>query len=271
LSRNGLSRNGLSLTSFKSTDFQTWFNQDPASSNEVMTYIVKCAAPAGQSYSWKDKANGITYAWTGLLGLAPAWASGNPTTPAEEQVITACLAAHVNKFGMHVDLSVLGQGATGLPIPIGSNELATFSVNEGCFFGNVFADEGVYVGIDHPLWDASYSSARACAFDIFGVGPSADCPPINNVGPCGLICKKDPSGVYYTSCSTMVNGVWTSYLPITTRIQSSDVYRCGDGVCQFTESCGSGTSAASCQADCGLCPGTTTSTMTQQTKRQSQQ
>jgi hypothetical protein len=257
MSRNGMSRNGLSLTAFKSTDFQTWFNEDPASSNEVMTYTVKCAAPAGKSFTWKNPATGITYTWSGLLGLAPGWASGQATTEAEEQVITACLAAHVNKFGMHVDMSVLGESATDVPIPLGPNELTTFSTREACFFGNVFADEGVYVGLDHALWSSSYSSARACAFDIFGVGPSADCPPINNVGFCGLMCPRDPSGNYYSSCTIWVNGGWKTYLPITTRIRSSDVYRCGDGVCQFTEGCGTGTSAASCQADCGPCPGAT--------------
>jgi hypothetical protein len=256
ISRNGISRNGLSLSSFKTTEFQTWFNEDPATSNEVMTYIVKCAAPAGKSFTWKNPATGTGYTWSGLLGLAPVWASGKPTTELDEQAVTACLAAHVNKFGMHVEMSVLGKGATGVPIPVEPNELATFSTTEACFFGNLFADEGVFAGIDHPLWDSSYSSARACAFDIFGVGPSADCPPIDNVGYCGFICRRDPDGAYYASCSTWVNGAWKSYLPITTRIRSSDIYRCGDGVCQFTEQCGTGTAAASCQADCGVCPGT---------------
>jgi hypothetical protein len=256
MSRNGMSRNGLSLAALASTDFQAWFNEDPASSSEVMAYTVKCAAPAGKSFTWKNPATGVSYTWSGLLGLAPGWASGKATTTAEEQVITACLAAHVNKYGMHVDMSVLGKGATGVPILIESGELARFSTKEACFFGNVFADEGVFVGIDHPLWDRSHSSARACAFDILGVGPSADCPPINNVGLCGLMCLKDPSGSFYASCGAFVNGAWTTYLPITTRIQGSDVYTCGDGVCQFTESCGSGTTADSCQADCGVCKGT---------------
>jgi len=30
--------------------------------------------------------------------------------------------------------------------------------------------------------------------------------------------------------------------------------KCGDGICQFTESCGNGSSANSCKADCGTCP-----------------
>jgi hypothetical protein len=264
LALNGLALNGLAHNGLTSADFQTWFNADPATSAAVMTYVVRCAAPAGAAYSFTNPATGVSYSWVGSLGLAPGWASGLAATIAEEQVITACLAAHVNKYGMHVSMSVLGQGATGVPIPVGSNELATYSQREGCFFGNLFEGEGVYTGLDHSIWDKSYSSARACAFDIFGVGPSADCPPINNVGPCALICKKDPTGTYYTSCGTFVNGAWKSYLPITTRILPADVYRCGDGTCQFTEQCGTGTTADSCQADCGVCAsggaGSTTTT-----------
>jgi hypothetical protein len=275
LSRNGLSRNGLSRNGLLSAEFQSWFAVDPATSAAVMTYVVRCAAPAGQSYSFTSPTTGVTYTWSGSLGLAPGWASGLEATVAEEQVITACLAAHVNKYGRQVVISVLGQGATGVPIPTGKNELPTYSQREGCFFGNFFEDEGVFVGLDHQIWDHSYSSARACAFDIFGVGPSADCPPVNNVGPCWLLCKADPTGTYYTSCGVWVNGAWKSYLPITTRILPADVYRCGDGTCQFTEQCGTGTTADSCQADCGVCPtikasATTTTSKTTKTSENSQ-
>ena len=41
---------------------------------------------------------------------------------------------------------------------------------------------------------------------------------------------------------------------LTTRIRAQDVNRCGDGVCQFTEKCGSNNSYDSCSSDCGACP-----------------
>ena len=265
LAQNGLAQNGLAQNGLTSAAFASWFQAHPATAAEVMTYVVRCALPARQSLSFTDPATRVTYSWTGSLGLAPGWASGLPATIAEEQIITACLAAHVNKFGMHVEMSVQGLGATGVPIPVGKRELDTFAQREGCFFGNLFEDEGVYVGIDHPLWDASTSSSRACAFDILGIGPSADCPPINNVGPCALICRPDAGGTYYTSCGTFVGGAWRTYLPITTRISPADVYVCGDGVCQWSEQCGTGTTASSCLADCGACTdstGTSTTTKT---------
>ena len=37
------------------------------------------------------------------------------------------------------------------------------------------------------------------------------------------------------------------------RLREADVYRCGDGVCQFTESCGNGTQYDNCRSDCGRC------------------
>jgi hypothetical protein len=273
LARNGLARNGLARNGLLSAEFQGWFDEDPATSAAVMTYLVRCAAPARQTYTFTSPSTGVTYRWSGSLGLAPGWATGLEATVAEEQIITACLAAHVNKYGREVVLSVLGQGATGVPVPTGKTELATYSQREGCFFGNLFADEGVSVGLDHEIWDRATSSARACAFDIFGIGPSADCPPIDNVGPCWLSCKRDPTDTYFTSCGRWVSGAWKSYLPITTRILPADVYQCGDGVCQFTEQCGTGTTAASCLADCGDCSATkiatdaTTPTATKNTTR----
>jgi len=253
LARNGLALNGLALNGLLTAEFKTWFDGDPATSAAVMTYLVRCAVPARQSLTFTSPTTGVTYKWSGSLGLAPGWASGLEATIAEEQVITACLAAHVNKYGREVTISVLGSGATGVAIPVGKTELSTYAQREACFFGNLFEDEGIFVGLDHQIWSQSTSSARACAFDIFGVGPSADCPPINNVGLCMFMCKPDPSGSSYQSCGAFVNGAWKSYLPITTRILPSDVYQCGDGTCQFTESCGTGTTAASCQADCGDC------------------
>ena len=267
LAVNGLARNGLARNGLLSADFQSWFDGDPATSAAVMTYVVRCAAAAGQTYSYTSPTTGVTYSWSGSLGLAPGWASGLPATVAEEQVITACLAAHVNKYGVHVDISVQGLGATGVPIPVGASELSTYAQREGCFFGNLFTGEGVYAGIDHTIWNSGYSTVRACAFDILGIGPSADCPPVNNVGPCALICQADAKGNYYTSCGTWVNGAWRTYLPITTRILPADVYKCGDGACQFTESCGTGTTYNNCKADCGDCSVTPAAgTSTTQTK-----
>ncbi len=248
LSVNGLSVNGLSVNGLSSPSFQSWFDGDPATSDMVMKYVVRCAMPAGQSRTYTSAVTGLTYTWSGQLGLTPGWSTGQPATVAEQQLITACLAAHANKFGLHISLSVLGRDALGTPIPYSESELETYSENEACFFGNAFTHEGIFAANDRTFLLAKESTTRACG--LSAKNQSTDCPPLIHVGQCKDFCTLDPTKTFYTQCS--YNGV--TYLPITTRILPTDVYSCGDGVCQFTESCGTGSSYDSCRADCGTCP-----------------
>jgi len=249
LSQNGLSQNGLSQNGL-SSNFSTWFNQDPARSDVVMQYIVRCAVPSGQVRTWTNLATGVVYTWYGTFGLAPGWAGGAAATSAEQQLITACLAAHVNKYGVHVSISVQGKTSTGVAIPLESGELTTYSVKEACFFGNLFNNEGVFAGVDHSPWKTTFSSPRACAFDYKNVQSTTDCTPLYQAGDCATLCTLDSSKNFYTSCT--YNG--KTYKPITTRLLPTDVYKCGDGICQFTESCGTGTGSYASCSDCGPCP-----------------
>ena len=75
------------------------------------------------------------------------------------------------------------------------------------------------------------------------------CAPIQYAGNCRDLCQPDPTNTYYVSCT--VGG--KTYLPLTTRIQRNVEYTCGDGICQVTESCGTGTSWNDCALDCGPC------------------
>jgi len=249
LSLNGLSLNGLSLNGLSAPEFAAWFNKQPALSDMVMSYIVRCAAPLGEVRSYTDPETGKTYSWYGLLGLAPDWTSGSAATVAEQQVVSACLAAHANKYGVHIAISVLGRTAQGQAVPYTGWELATFSKREACFFGNLFTNEGIFVGNDQGLLTGAESSLRACALSPGPLQMENACPPMTPVGNCGLFCTLDASLTYYTSCT--YKGV--TYKPITTRMMPSDVYRCGDGVCQRTESCGLGVNYNNCSLDCGLC------------------
>jgi hypothetical protein len=247
LSQNGLSQNGLSQNGI-GTAFTTWFNQNTAQSDVVMSYLVRCAVPSGQTRTWTNPVTSVIYTWSGAFGLAPGWAGGAAATVTEQQLLTACLAAHVNKYGVHISISVQGRSSTSVAIPLEANELTTYSVKEGCFFGNLFNGEGVFVGQDHSAWSTKYSSARACALD-YKYGPSPDCAPLEVVGDCASSCTLDPSGNFYSSCT--YNG--KAYKPVTTRLRSQEIYRCGDGTCQFTESCGNGYDWDDCQSDCGRC------------------
>jgi len=236
LSRNGLSRNGLSRNGLLTADFTTWFNQDPAGSAEVMTYVVKCAMSRTQTLTYTSTA-GVSYTWPGNLGLAPVWSSGQLATTAEEQLVTACLAAHVNKFGINLDLSIRGYKTNGTAIPLDPGEETTFTEGEGCFFGNLFADQGVFVGYNNGTTSQTLSTPRGCAIES---GTAGDCPPLQNVAKCINICTRTSGQAPWQSCS--YNGV--TYKPISTYLKQSDVYVCGDGVCQFTES------QNTCSKDC---------------------
>ena len=249
LTLNGLTLNGLTLNGLMTSDFAAWFARDVALNNNLMKYVVQCALPTGESRTFQDQESGASYTWQGGLGLALGWARGESITEVEQQLVSACLAAHVNKFGMHVPLSVLGMNAQQEPIAYSRSELETFARRESCFFGNLFTGEGIFVGVDRDYLNESESSPRACGLTTQEGESASACSPMVHVNSCETLCTLDESGLFYTECS--YNG--QTYRPLTTRIRSDDVYACGDGVCQFTESCGLNDSASSCFSDCGAC------------------
>jgi len=251
LSLNGLSLNGLSLNGLSAAGFHTWFQQDPALHDTVMRYVVACAAPAGTSLLYTSPTTGDTYLWKGNLGLAPDWTQGEPATLTEQRIVSACLAAHANKYARNVSISIQGLSATGVAIPTSFLELLLYSEQEACFFGNLFSGEGLYVGNDgRPLNDRE-STARACALSTSRNLVSQECAPLVRVEQdCARFCTLDASRRFYVSCTH--DGI--TWPAITTRMLRSDIYTCGDGVCQHTERCGTRETYDNCGRDCGACP-----------------
>ena len=251
LSFNGLSFNGLSFNGLSSAAFASWFDSDPALADEVMHYVVRCAVPQGQTRTYTHARTGAAHTWTGLLGLAPGWAEGKPATVADQQVISACLAAHANPFGVSVPISVQGRDSAGLTIPSTSAELVAYSRPESCFFGNIFQGQGLYAGSQNPPLEPAQSTTRACAV-VDGSGmPRRTCAPIVYVGSCASACTPDgTTGLSFQRCAA--GGV--TFQPLTTRVRDADLAVCGDGTCQVTESCGASTAYNACAADCGACP-----------------
>ncbi len=247
LAFNGLAFNGLAFNGLSSAAFTSWFQSNPELANMVMKYTVSCAVPAGQVRTYTH--GGTTYKWYGSLGLAPGWANGSPATVAEQQIVSACLAAHGNKYGRSVLISLLGRSAQGQPIPTSSWELNAFPEREACFFGNLFTQEGIFVGNDRGMLNERESTARACALSSNASDARDACPPLVYIGSCQAVCTQDATHTSYVSCR--YNGI--TYQPITTRMRDQDIYRCGDGVCQFTESCGNGLQYDNCLLDCGDC------------------
>lgn len=270
LSLNGLSLNGLSLNGLSSSDFKAWFQREPESADTVMRYLVHCAVPSGQARTYGDARTGRTYSWAGGLGLAPDWAGGASATEREQQVVSACLAAHANKQGEHVPISVQGRGATGLRIPFTSEEMKDFKWKESCFFGNLFREEGLYIGRDKGRLKANQSTSRACSISAGRLDTPEDdeeddaadeetteeleqtrrrCTPLTYVGKCKHHCVLDETKDFYASCT--YNGV--TYQALSTRLRKDAIHKCGDGICQRGEACGSGKEFNNCEADCGTC------------------
>ncbi len=249
LTYNGLTYNGLTYNGLTNANFGAWFSQDRSLANEVMTYVVRCAMPANQTLTYTDPTTGQAYTWTGSLGLTPGWAGGALPTEQEQQIITACLAAHVNRHGQHVLFSLRGRNAVNVEIPTGITELLEFPRQEGCFFGNLFKGEGAYAGDDRRLLDVRESTTRACSLASTTSTSQSNCPPMAQLGTCATFCTLNSAKGYYTECT--YNGV--TYMPLTTRLQMLDIHLCGDLVCQMGESCGMGVSYDNCLLDCGPC------------------
>jgi hypothetical protein len=218
LSLNGLSANGLSANGLVNSAFTQWFTLDRTLANMVMSYVVRCAVPEGQTRSYTDAETGTTYTWTGGLGLAQNWANGNPANSDEQQLVTACLLAHVNQAGRHVSISVLGWNAWGNAIPFSSAELTEYPVREACFFGNLFTSNSLFFGVDQPINTEGEYHTRACGAPVSGSGPANQCAPLQFAGRCADICTLGTEPSFYSNCT--VNGV--SYRPITTRMMQAD-------------------------------------------------
>jgi len=249
MSVNGLAQSGLTATALGASAFRTWFEADPLLRSVTMKYLVRCAAPASRTFTFTSAVTGVTYSWPGNLGVAPGWVSGAPMSTAEQQLISACLAAHVNKFSLQIGIGVEGKAADGSALPMAAGELTTYALRESCFFGNLFTGEGIYAGIDHAAWGSRYSSPRACAFNYSSVGTDRDCSPIFVAGACSSLCKASADGISYDTCT--VNG--KTFRALTTRIATTTKSTCGDGRCDPQESCGTGTAWNDCALDCGAC------------------
>ena len=251
LSTNGLSTNGLSTNGMSTNGFSTWFLSNPASySDMVMKYVVRCAVPAGQSLSHTSA--GVTYTWPGNLGLAPVWASGQPIPLAEQELVSACLAAHANKYGVEVAISVRGFQSDGATqIAYAADENTNYSVKEGCFFGNLFDGSGVFSAYENSaLSSGANSSYRACAYGNRGVGQCQNLP--STAHQCSGICHQ-LAGAANTGIWNTCDWGGKTWRPITVRLLPTSVNVCGDGICQATETCFNKATGYGCQADCGKC------------------
>jgi len=145
---------------------------------KVLDYAVGCALASTQSITFTT--NGSTYTVAGEMGIAPGWVTAG-LSPAEASWVSACVLSRVNFAGVMVSISDRG-AATGLDAS--AAELAGYQVEEGAFWGNVFADLG-------PLAPYSCDGVDQAANDTYGDLPLRQCAqpdgvPGSNLSPCGM-------------------------------------------------------------------------------------
>ncbi|MEO8700653.1 MAG: hypothetical protein ABI867_11445 [Kofleriaceae bacterium] len=159
LAANRLAANSLEVQSLMSTD----------SGRDVMSYIVGCAMPTGQSLTLKDP-GGVSYTYPGWIGLAPAWATRVPTV-SERRWVTACLLARTNVYGIPVSISM--RSDTNLILSSAAAERLGYTQAEGAFYGDLFAPVPVTYACSNRGWTQITGNFRACALSANGA--TTDC------------------------------------------------------------------------------------------------
>jgi hypothetical protein len=97
---------------------------------KVVSYLVRCALPAGDSILKQDQ-NGANYAFPGGLGLAPQWKTDSCNQQCAE-AMSACMMAHINSSGVHIPLWMDAPMSS-----VGWGKSPWFPTREGTFFGEL--------------------------------------------------------------------------------------------------------------------------------------
>ena len=164
LAVNRLAVNRLAVNSLEAQEVMS-----TPEGRDVMTYVVGCAIPNGQNVTLADK-SGVTYTLTGLIGLAPAWATRAPTV-SEQRWVTACLLARTNVNGVPVNLSM--RHDSNLALITSAAERTQYSQVEGAFYGNLFAATPTWFACSNRNWTQLVGTFRACALSPNGI--TTDC------------------------------------------------------------------------------------------------
>ncbi|APR88029.1 ppe family protein [Minicystis rosea] len=210
LSPNALSPNALSPNALSPNGLATLLDPSPSGDlwRSLIKYTVGCAYAPSQSFSfsWTDaKGNVRNEVYQGILGLAPSWSTG-PLDVGSQRLVSACLAARLNYYGVTVELS-LRADVDVLEENTSFYELGVFNRIEGAFWGNLFS-ETPYIHACYKAENVEHSRFRMrdCASGhLSGNGRIEECGMLHIVGPCTDVCRRLYTyGGYYTQCD--VNG-----------------------------------------------------------------
>ncbi len=174
-------------------------------SRMFIRYVVSCALEPTQSFSFSwTETGGTVHAevYPGKLGIAPGWATGPLTDVTEQRLISACVAARTNWYGVTVTLSLRSK-LDPLRTAVQSAELDAYPHVEGAFWGNLFTAtphiNTCYVSANVNL---SRAANRDCAAGHLDAnGQPVPCGMINILGDCSDYCSNlDPHERWFNSC-----------------------------------------------------------------------
>ncbi len=173
-------------------------------SRQFVRYAVSCAFDSTQvfSFSWTDS-TGVVHdeQYEGDLGIAPGWATGPLTDETRQRLVSGCLAARVNWYGVSVYISVRSV-ENPLRTYASSPEVATYPNVEGAFWGNLFV-QAPYLNAcyEEDTVAVSRAAQRDCAVGHVDGGSVVPCGMIALTGPCSSWCQKlSTGGKYHPFC-----------------------------------------------------------------------
>jgi hypothetical protein len=216
---------------------------------EFFHYLVTCALAPGQTVDYKDELFGGMYSATyeGQLGLCPRWHE-DKASPECRQVVSSCLLARQNAFGVSVELSLRGHDGDANILPTDEEELKRFDWREGAFFGDVFGslapgidvfidDSGEVKGDQFIVGESMYTSMYACYSDVWSsptaymmdricAGGGTNCVATSvgdcfgnpyyspNYDRCKTDDDLDPGDGDYQSCEDNLGSLWENALTV---------------------------------------------------------
>lgn len=202
LAPNGLAPNGLAPNGMAVLQEDSLVGQ---MSRDLVRYTVSCALEPGQSFafSWTDNL-GVVHdeAYPGQLGLAPGWATAPLTDETQQRMVSACLAARTNWYGVSVVLSLRSK-LKPLRTAVPGTELADYSNVEGAFWGNLFTPTPyLHSCYEAANVDVARAANRDCAAGHLDAnGQPTECGVIDILGPCSDWCQDlDNHERWYKSC-----------------------------------------------------------------------
>lgn len=152
-----------------------------AEGRELLHYVAQCALSADDVLL--VEVNGTSYELPGLFAGAPEW-EHRDIDAAEKELVSACLLAHVNAYGVSVSISVRSPGV----ITADPEEISSHPVYEGTFFGDLFGPTLTTYACTGGIREIAIEHApdrrlRSCA------DPSSDCQ-LTVVGRCRDVCNE---------------------------------------------------------------------------------